>query len=99
MGKTGVEFRGMSISDPSTGKPIVSLSRSDGVITKGISPPVVCGEIVATSVVGVPPGCRTLIGEMVVCDPDPEFEVFNRPSALAPPSAIPAWLSAYVGKK
>jgi hypothetical protein len=65
----------------------------------GIPPPVVCGEVPAT-VVGIPPGrCRTLIGEMVVSDPEPGFDVFSRPSDLAPPNDMPAWLSAYVGRK
>jgi hypothetical protein len=83
------------MSEPSTGKPIVSRVCCGIIgIMRGISPPVVWGEIPFVGVTGVPPGWRTLMGETVASEPDPACEVFNRPNDLAPPNDIPAWLSA-----
>lgn len=81
MGKPGVEVRFRPRSGESTGKPIVSrVCCGIAGIMSGISPPVVCGEIPLVGVTGVPPGCRTLIGEMVASEEGPWLDVFNRPN-------------------
>lgn len=86
-----MEVRFSRRSEESTGKPIVSRVcwGSTGMM-RGISPPVVCGEMAFVGVTGVPPGWRTLRGEMVASEPDPWFDVFNRPNERASPTDVPA---------